>query len=389
MKSTFSVLVAFHLGVTLIAAWPARAQTEIAIDRELSGSQAIAVSVSGFTGEADSVLKNDLLFMGMTNVPASQAKFLITGSNAGQVEGRVVERFNQHQLLGKIYSRGTLRAQVHAFADDVAQALTGKPGIAQTLIAFKVESGKGTSEVYISDYDGFNARQVTQDGSTVAGPAWGGRSILYYGSYKLGRLAVFAHEFTSGARRSITSFGGSSMSPAVSPDGQRVAMILSKSGNPDLWVADRNGGNLVRLTSTREAESSPCWSPDGKSICFSSRANGPSSLYVVPASGGTMRRMTTAGVPNATEPDWSPDGKLIVFTTMMKSFHICVVKAGGGEAQVVCQGEDPSWAPNSRAVVFCQGPDHAKSLSLLDVPTKQVKTMRRFLGSNSQPSWAR
>ncbi|MBN2507670.1 MAG: PD40 domain-containing protein [Verrucomicrobia bacterium] len=381
------------VGAWVVLAAPALwAQTELDITKSVDVHgflKPVPVHVSGFTGEADSVLKNDLLFMGIAHVPAAEAKFVVTGSNAGRVEGRVVEKFNQHQRLAKAYAGGTIRAQVHAFADDVARELTGQPGIAQTSIAFRVETGGGRSEIYVSDYDGHNARQVTRDESMAAAPAWGGRSMLYYDSYKLGRLNVFAHELASGSRRSITPYGGSSMSPAVSPNGQRVAMILSKSGNPDLYVADRNGANPQRLTSTREAESSPCWSPDGASICFVSRTRGPAGLYVVPAAGGPMRRLTTAGVPNATEPDWSPDGKWIVFTTMMRQFHICVVKAGGGEARVVVEGEDPSWAPNSRAVVFCRGPDHGKSLSLLDVPTAKVKTMRRFLGSNSQPSWAR
>jgi hypothetical protein len=56
---------------------------------------------------------------------------------------------------------------------------------------------------------------------------------------------------------------------------------------------------------------------------------------------------------------------------------------------VLVEGEDPSWAPNSRALLFCRGRDHAKQLSLLDVPTKQVKSLPRILESNSQPSWAK
>jgi hypothetical protein len=65
------------------------------------------------------------------------------------------------------------------------------------------------------------------------------------------------------------------------------------------------------------------------------------------------------------------------------------VPAEGGTVHVVADGEDPSWAPNSRALIFCHGPDRAKKLSLLDVPTKQVKDLPRVLGSNSQPSWGR
>jgi len=109
---------------------------------------------------------------------------------------------------------------------------------------------------------------------------------------------------------------------------------------------------LKQLTKTKEAESSPCWSPDGQTICFSSRAEGTSALFLVSANGGSMRRLGTAGAGNCTEPDWSPDGKLIVFTRLAGTFEICVVPASGGSVTPLVAGEDPSWAPNSRTVIF-------------------------------------
>ena len=170
-----------------------------------------------------------------------------------------------------------------------------------------------------------------------------------------------------------------------------MAMILSKGGSPDLYVSDREGGGLKQLTFTREAESSPCWSPDGQNICYVSRERGPASLFVISASGGTARRISTNFAPNPTEPDWSPDGKWIAFTSLTGGFQTCIVPAHGGDAIVVAPGEDPSWAPNSRALIFSRGPDHSKKLSLLDVPTKQVKDIARIAESNSQsqPSWAK
>ena len=63
--------------------------------------------------------------------------------------------------------------------------------------------------------------------------------------------------------------------------------------------------------------------------------------------------------------------------------------ADGAVFGPLAPGEDPSWAPNSRALIFSTGLDHRKNLSLLDVPTRQVKSVARVLESNSQPSWAK
>ena len=350
--------------------------------------QPIPVTISGFTGEADSILRNDLVFMGFKFVGPTEARFLITGNNAGRLEGRVIDQGTKAQVLGRAYSNGTLRQQVHAFADEVATNLTGLPGIAQTKIVYKAEAGLGRSELYIADFDGYGPVAATRDGSIVASPCWLGRGSIVYCSYKLGNPYIFSQDLSTGTRRTVSRQPGDNYSPAVTRDGRRVAMILNKNGSPDLYVANIDGTGLTQLTKTREAESSPCWSPDNRTICFVSREGGPGGIYTIPASGGTRRRVST-GVGVCTEPDWSPDGRWIAYTVQRGAFEICIVPAQGGAVYTVVQGEDPSWAPNSRALIFCVGPDHGKRLSLLDVPTKQVKTLARVLESNSQPSWAK
>jgi TolB protein len=353
----------------------------------------VPVNISGFTGEADSVLKNDLIFMGVHHVPLDQAEYLVTGSNAGRVEGRLINKLTKHQLLAKAYTGGNTRAQVHALADDIAKQLTGLPGIAQTKMAFKAEAGRARSEIYIADYDGHGPQAVTSDNTIVAAPVWRGQSMLLYSSYKLGNPHIFAHQLTTGTRSAVARHPGGNYSPAVSPDGSRVAMVLSKSGSPDLYVANIDGSGLKQLTTTREAEFSPCWSPDGRLICYGSRERGATLLFTISPSGGSPRQFATTGASSPTEPDWSPDGKWVAFTSQTRtSFDICIVPANGGNggaAIALVDGEDPSWAPNSRALLFCRGRDHAKQLSLLDVPTKRVKTLPRILESNSQPSWAK
>jgi TolB protein len=263
-----------------------------------------------------------------------------------------------------------------------------RPGIARTKIAFKKDTG-ANSEIYVSDFDGFSAQAVTADNTIVAAPTWVPKRLaLYYTSYKMGNPDIFFHDLSSGQRHVFSRYSGLNTSASVSSGG-RVAMILSKGGSPDVYDCNADGGGLIRLTTTREDESSPCWSPDGDFICYATKLGERRVLCKVPATGGTAQRIATSGVLNPTEPDWSPDGKWIAFTSQMSGFEICVVPAGGGTVTELVAGEDPSWAPNSRTLIFTRREGGRRVLSLLDVPTKQYKDVSRITGSNSQPSWAK
>jgi TolB protein len=385
------LLIIFCCWSGLLSAQPQQnVRVDIKVD-SLGFPPPIPVAVTGYSGEADTVLKFDLSFMGFELVTPDKALYTIQKNNAAGVGALIRQATPPYN---KAFTGGSTRQQTHALADDIAKTLTGKPGIAQTRIAFKVQAtGYGEGEIYVSDYDGFNAAPVTRDHVICAAPAWAGRDTLFYMSHKLsGKPDILSHNLTSGARKAVARFPGMNSSPAISPDGRRVAMILSKGGNPNLYVSDLDGSNLKQLTHTREGESSPCWSPNGRTICFTSRQSGKPQLFTVSTDGGAMQRLPAAGVSNTSEPDWSPDGKYIIFTANMGGFQICVVPmegSGRGTATSLVAGEDPVWAPNSRAVMFVKNVNNRHVLALLDVPSKKVKEIGRVNGDASQPSWAR
>ena len=219
------------------------AQVEIPVEKqvELPGqAKPILVSMSGLTGEAATTLQFDLYVQGFAFTNAEAAQYLITGSNNGNLQARATDPHNKSTLVSKAYSGVALRRQAHAFADDFVQAL-GRKGIAQTKIAFKGENSPH-SEIYVADFDGHNAQAVTKDNSIVAAPCWvPGHLALYYVSYKLDHTDIFYHDLSTGARRAFARYGGSNMSPAASPGGSKVAMILSKDGWVDLYVCDADG----------------------------------------------------------------------------------------------------------------------------------------------------
>lgn len=360
------------------------------LERQIGTEPPTWVSMSGFTGEAASIIQFDLYVQGFNFTNNEGAQYLISGSNNGNLEGRVMDRFQKRTLVAKAYSGAPLIREAHAFVDEFVRAINRAP-IANTKIAFKSQMGE-RSEIKVADFDGFGGSQaVTADSSIVAAPAWvPGRMALYYTSYKLGNPDIFFHDLSTGSRRAFARFSGLNTSAAVSSDGRRVAMILSKGGSPDVYACNADGSDLLRLTATPEDESTPCWSPDSEWIVYATKVGGRRVLCKIPSMGGHAQRVPTPGILNPTSPSWSPDGKWIAFTEQLREFVICVMPAGGGQVTELVPGEDPSWSPNSRTLVYTRrdgGGGHV--LSLLDVPTKQYKDVSRIAGNNSQPSWAK
>lgn len=396
MKKLSLNLTVVLLPVLIFAATIARAQEEsnpiqVTANIQLGFTPPIPISISGFSGEALDVLEFDLYVQGFKVVPPDQAQYQITGSNDGNLIGRVTDKYVRKDIVARNYTGAGIRREAHAFADDVVFAVTGRKGIGQTKIAFKDEGANGDGEIYVADFDGHNPLAITGDSAIVAAPAWvPGRLALYYTSYKLGNPDIFYSDLSTGQRRVFAAYAGLNTSAAVSKDG-RVAMILSRSGDPNVWVCNADGSGLKQLTHTHADDSCPCWSPDGQWICYATKIHSRRLLAKVPADGGAPQVIPTPGAPDPTEPDWSPDGKWIAFCSQAGSyFNICVVPADGSAAPVVLvSGQHPSWSPNSRTLVYNHAVSYRPILSVLDVFTKQHKNAQSVAGDDSEPAWAK
>jgi TolB protein len=80
----------------------------------------------------------------------------------------------------------------------------------------------------------------------------------------------------------------------------------------DIYAADADGDNLVRLTDNQTYDAECAISPDGRRIVFTSLREGDLDLYVMDADGSNVRRLTDApGYDGGAFFSW--DGRFIVF----------------------------------------------------------------------------
>ena len=107
----------------------------------------------------------------------------------------------------------------------------------------------------------------------------------------------------------------------------------------DLFTANLDGTNPVRLIKAVGSEAYPKFSTDGKWIAFSSYFNGNANVYVIPSSGGAVRQVTFEP-EGAVMLEWSSDGKEIYFLSRAASFspffsRIFKVNVKGGLPEVL------------------------------------------------------
>lgn len=106
-----------------------------------------------------------------------------------------------------------------------------------------------------------------------------------------------------------------SVDGAYSADRTRMVFASDRfgSGNFDIFVADADGRNPVRLTTDAAVDQQPAWTPDGGQIVFVSGRSGTRQLYVMKPDGSEVRQLT-ALPGGASQPVVSPDGARVAFT---------------------------------------------------------------------------
>ncbi len=195
-----------------------------------------------------------------------------------------------------------------------------------------------TYDIFRVDVDGSNLRQLTTTPGYDAEATIAPDGRVVFTSTRDGDMEIYSMNGDGTDVRRLTNRPGPDGGPFFSADGKRIVfrgryvppgteredyLSLLRKGlwrpaRLEIFVMDRDGGNLQQVTRAGAASFAPFFHPDGKRIIFSSNIDDPEGrnfdLYLVNIDGSGLEKVTSNETFDGF-PMFSPDGQRLVFAS--------------------------------------------------------------------------
>lgn len=292
--------------------------------------------------------------------------------------------------LGKIYRLQPVhlsghidkdRTLIHKISDNIILKIFSQKGISTTKILYSNRKKITTknkerwiSEIWVCDYDGQNAQQITYNKGYNVTPYYipiqsreGFENFLYV-SYRNGQPKIYRASFADPQGKTLFTLPGNQLLPSVSFTSDMVAFVCDVAGTSDIFIQKYTpyGEPIDKpkqiFSYPKSTHATPSFHPTGSSLSFVSDKDGPPRIYTIDISSlNTTTRpdahLITKKNRHNSSPSWSSDGKKLAYCAKTDNvWQIWVYNADTGEENQLTfdrkNKENPRWAPNSLHLVY-------------------------------------
>jgi TolB protein len=328
------------------------------------------------------------------------------------VQVRLIDVSSGKTAFGREYSGSIAnpRQYAHTISDEIHENQRQVKGVARTKLTFSsdrdAERVKGpirrdVQEIYIVDYDGANPRRITTSTTLNVAPAWSpdGQAIAYttWAASKAGSFGTYQDLVVSWiykGKRETPSNGNPEKQnylPAWSPDGSKLAFTSNRDGNPEIYVMNRDGGGLRRMTNSPAIDVSPTWSPTGNQLAWVSDRTGNPKIYVMNAD-GTGQRLLISDFSD--RPTWTSGvfNEIAYAARTGPGYDIKIYSFDTGQTTKITDGigsnESPAFSPNGRHIAFTSTRSGKSEIFTIARDGNDLRQITRE-GNNKFPNWSR
>jgi serine/threonine-protein kinase len=218
----------------------------------------------------------------------------------------------------------------------------------------------------------------------------GGGTLVYVMGSSGGQLSELVWVTREGAVSAVDpAWRERFRSPALSPDGSRIAVATGATG-PDIWIKSSAGGPHRRLTfDGRSLE--PNWTPDGRSLVFLSTARSGSRVMNAPADGSALPRVVRADSQGIAFLSLTRDGRWLVFN---RGLDLYAAHVTGDTTRVALQHSSSTEAggtlsPDGRWLAYISDESGGFEVYVRPFPGEETAKWQVSTNGGMWPVWSR
>lgn len=195
----------------------------------------------------------------------------------------------------------------------------------------------------------------------------------------------------------LTQHGSQDRYGTYSPDGLRILFESDRDGNWEIYLMNRDGSELSRLTDNEAEDRRPSWHPSGHTILFESDRSGNFELFTLDLFTKAEEKITGLPEGHPMFARYSPDGNSMAFSLVESDSisHLMLYDLNTSSLRQLTDNNYrnyfPQWSSNGEELLFFSRKDTENQddeIYRFDLTNRSEVRLTHWPMHNFCPSWS-